>query len=365
MVFLLTVLAFIFVIGVLVLVHEVGHFLFAKLVGIRVEEFGIGLPPRLWYRRRGETVYSLNALPFGGFVKLTGEDEVDSDDPAAFIAKPGWQRFLVLSAGVLMNLLLAVVIFTLIFSFGVPVADRVTIEEVTPNAPAAEVGLTAGDIILRLDGEEVSDGLMLIGKILKKAGQQVSLTVLRQEGELTFELTPRREYPQDQGPMGVAIKTHFVKKTYPLWQAPWVGMREALGLTLAIGQGLVEMVSNFVTKGEIPKDVTGPVGIFQLTGEAAQTGWLALLQLLGLLSLNLGIVNILPIPALDGGRLVFVLVEIITGHRPRARVEHWIHSVGFAILIVLVVLVTIKDLSQIQSVYQFFLHLKAFTPGQK
>jgi regulator of sigma E protease len=357
-----TLIVFALVVGVLVLVHELGHFAAAKLAHIRVEEFGIGLPPRLWSRQKGETVYSLNALPFGGFVRLTGEDGSEAQDPHSFAAKPAWQRLVVLLAGVAMNLLLAVAVFTTVFSLGVPVPEKVTIEGVAPGTPAEKGGLRPGDVVLKFDGEEIHDGLALVDHTTKKLGQEVTLVVLREGEEKSLRVVPRRDYPEDQGPMGVTIKTHFGKHAYPVWQAALVGTKEALTLTAVMVRGIVQMASNWALHGQVPQDVAGPVGIARLTGEAAQAGVLPVLQLLGFLSLNLAIVNVLPLPALDGGRSFFVLVEMITGRRVHPKFERWTHAVGFVFLILLILLITVQDLSRLEPVYNLLSSLKTRLP---
>lgn len=358
----ITVIVFILVIGVLVLVHELGHFTMAKLVGVRVEEFGLGMPPRVWGKRRGETVYSLNLLPFGGFVRLTGEDGQDRQDPRSFASRSTGERFLILAAGIVMNLLLAIVTFTVIFSLGVMVPDSVRIESVVPDSPAAKIGLLPGDQIVKMDGGEIKDGFQLITETAKKLGQEVTLVVLRNGKELTYKIVPRRDFPKDQGPMGVAIKTNFKKEVYPIWKAPFAGIKEALVLTRVMLESLGQMVVNLVKSGQVPQDITGPVGIAQLTGEAARSGPFILFQLLGLLSLNLAIVNALPLPALDGGRAFFVLTEIVTGRRPRPHFEQIIHTLGFAFLIVLIILITIHDLSRIRPVTHLVDSLKLLIP---
>lgn len=359
-----TLVVFISVLGLLILVHEAGHFISAKRVGIRVEEFGFGLPPRVWRKKIGETIYSFNLLPIGGFVKLTGEDEVESDDPASFASKSSAQKGLVLASGVLLNFLLAVLIFSVIFTIGVPTPVRVTIEDIAPQSPAETVGLKKGDRVLAIDEVLVSYGLTLVSYIKKHLGESIVLKILR--GEETFELkvVPRSKFPKDQGPLGVVIRTHFEKKSYPVWQAPFVGTGEALGLTWMMLRGLSTMFWDLVLRGIVPKDVAGPVGVAQLTGEAMSFGKLAVFQLLGFLSLNLALINALPFPALDGGRLLFVGFEAVTGKRAHPKFQKWVHTVGLAFLLILIVLVTIQDVSRILTAQSFFDSVKAALPNK-
>lgn len=361
-----TAIVFILILGVLVLVHEFGHFITAKMLGIKVEEFGFGLPPRIWGKKHGETIYSINWLPIGGFVKLFGEEEAETDlakkqtkevKTRAFFTRSVWQRAIILTAGVFMNFFLAVVIISYLFTTGVFVpTDRVHIEKVLPETPAEEVGLTERDIIKQLTINHqqltIKSGEDLTKATKEHLGKEIKLLILRPEGEIEKEmmvkLVPRKEYPSDQGPMGIVI-SNFEEKRYPLIQAPFVGLQQALflswELTKAIGQTLWKLISF----QPVASDVAGPVGIAQITGEAVRFGRNAVLELLGLLSLNLAIINILPFPALDGGRLLFVAIEGVTGKKIKAHWEHYVHQVGMAILLALIILITINDLVRIFS----------------
>ena len=351
----LTAIFIIIVFFVVVIVHELGHFLAAKKVGIRVEEFGFGLPPRLLKKKIGETVYSLNALPIGGFVKLHGEDDGEDlsltgkkiDPERAFFGKPKWQRALVLVAGVLMNFLLGVLVISFIFTRGVMVpTDRIHIEKVVEKAPAAAAGLESDDIILTIDGREIKKGEDIIGYTSERLGEELTLKIKRGETTKEVKITPRKDYPSGEGPMGVVISS-FEEKKYPLWQAPIFGIWEALKLSGLIAVSFGQIIWQLISSGTVPEGMAGPVGIAQITSEAVKFGPLAVLELMGLISINLVVVNILPLPALDGGRLFFIGVEAITGRRVKPKFERVAHQAGFAFLIFLLALLTYNDLLRI------------------
>jgi len=361
------------------MIHELGHFITAKKLGILVEEFGFGLPPRIWGKKIGETTYSINWLPIGGFVKLYGEDaeeprtkdqELSTKDKKssefsvlssqlekrAFYSRPVWQRIVVLVAGVAMNFILGIVIISYLFTQGVMVpTDRVHIEKIVSGSPAEVAGLKEKDVILKLRTKnqelktidtEIKKSEDLIDTTKEHLGQQIILVVEREGKELELTLTPRKDYPADEGPMGVTISTYEEKK-YSLAQAPILGTKEALILSWELVKGIGTTIWKLISFQPVSKDVAGPIGIAQITGEAVKFGQNAVLELLGLLSLNLAIVNILPFPALDGGRLLFVLIEGATGRRLKATWERYVHQIGMAILLALILLVTINDLIRI------------------
>lgn len=357
---LVTIIVFLLILSVLVIVHEAGHFFVAKLLKIKVEEFGFGLPPRIFGIKYGETLYSLNWLPIGGFVKLYGEDEAGSgsvtlkpkkqstkDIHRAYFSRPKWQKALVVAAGVIMNFLLAVIIISYLYSSaGVPTpSDKVMVSQVIKGAPAQEAGLRAGDQIEEINGKKVISTLALVNVAKQNLGKSIELKVKSKSGkEETLTLVPRKTYPKDQGPMGVAVEQNIIIKKYPLYEAPIVGTKEALKETWLIGSGLVSLVGQLVTKGAVPTDVAGPVGIAQLTGKVIDIGPFAVLSFVSLLSLNLALVNILPIPALDGGRLFFIIVEAVTRKKVNPQMEAMAHTIGMAILLGLIALITLHDL---------------------
>ncbi len=364
----MTILVFLIILTILVLVHEAGHFLVARFFNIKVEEFGIGFPPRLWGKKIGETLYSVNWLPIGGFVKLYGEDEAGAgrlkvdkvlnfknprlrDLDRAFFAKPWWQRFLVGIAGVFMNFVLAVVIFSFIFAVvGVSVAgNKVIVTQVVKGSPSEMAGLRAGDTIQFINSLKITSTAQLITETKKHLGEKLVLKVLTDGKQKSVEITPRIDYPKNQGPMGVAVSQNAEVKKYPWYEAPVVGVEEAIKMSWLIVVSLGTVVSQIVTQGVVPKDVAGPVGIAQLTGQVVQVGPLAVLSLISLLSLNLAILNILPIPALDGGRLFFILIEGITRRKVHPKFESYVHAAGMVILLALILLVTLHDITRLIS----------------
>lgn len=359
----ITIIAFIATLSILVLVHEFGHFILAKKFGIKVEEFGIGFPPRAFGKKIGETVYSINWLPVGGFVKLYGEDSAGGgkvgskevtglkgkiDINRAFYARPLWQRMSVVVAGVIMNFLLAVVLISFLFaSQGVPLpSDKVIISEIAPNSPAQVSGIQKGDKVIKINDTVIKDPEMFISETKKVRGELVTLTLLRNGQEVTTKLTPRVNAPKNQGAMGVSITGIEVKK-YSWFEAPFYGTIEAGKFSLLILGGLGTMVTDLVTQGLKPEGVAGPIGVAQLTGEAVKAGWFALLWFAALLSLNLAVLNILPIPALDGGRFFFMIIEMVTGRKVSPKYEAYAHGVGLVLLLGLMLFITIADVSRL------------------
>ena len=333
-----------------------------------MEEFGIGLPPRLIGIQRGETMYSINALPIGGFVKLFGEEGEEEGSrfkvqgsklKRAFFTRPIWQRAVVLLAGVAMNFLLAIAVLSFLFTQGVFVpTDRVTIEKVEEGSPAEEAGLKEGDVIRKIQDYpgrsstqdnpviEIKSAEKLINLTKEHLDEEIELVVLRGEEELTFKITPRKDPPEGQGAMGIAI-TDFEERTYPWYKAPFWGTYEAFKLSGVLVKGLGQTLWRLITFQPIKEQVAGPVGIAQITGKAVKFGKMAVLELLGLLSLNLAVINILPFPALDGGRLLFVGIEATTGKKIRAKWERITHQIGMTILLALILLVTVNDVLRI------------------
>lgn len=361
-----TIISFIIILSVLVLIHELGHFLVAKKLGIKVEEFGIGFPPRAYGKKIGETIYSINWLPVGGFVKLYGEDDAgggkpqvqssklkvkssgEEDESRAFYTHPLWQRMLVVTAGVIMNVILAIILISFLFATqGVPLpTDKIIVTEVSHNSPAEMAGLKKGDKVVEIDGKKISDTNVFISETKKLKGHEVTLNVERDGHAFTTKLTPRINAPKNEGAMGVAITNIEVKK-YTWYEAPVFGTIEAAKFSWMIVTGLVSMVVDFVAHGVKPQGVAGPIGVAQLTGEAVQAGWFAVLWFVSLLSLNLAVLNILPIPALDGGRFFFMIIEMVTGKKVNPKYEAYAHAAGLVLLLGLMVLITILDVSRL------------------
>jgi regulator of sigma E protease len=343
------ILVFLVILGALILLHELGHFVLAKRAGVKVEEFGIGFPPRLFAVRRGETDYSLNLIPLGGFVRMLGEE--DPTAPRSFAAAPRIWRIAILAAGASMNILAAVFLFTAAYASGWPSVTKsdVVISEVLPDSPASQAGLQPGDVIQAINGQSVQQTSQLQGLIGSRLGKPTPLQIGRNNQTLTVTVTPRSTWPPDQGPIGIAIEDHALRYEpvyYSLPKAFVLGAArtaETLFATLS--------VPVLVLRGLLPADVArpiGPLGIYQVTSQAAtqtvQTGWwYPVLSVAGLISAGLGLANLLPIPGLDGGRLLFVVIEAVRGQRISPRRESMIHFAGLAFLVSVVIVVTYFD----------------------
>ena len=334
------------VLSVIVLAHELGHFITAKAVGVRVEEFGLGFPPRVLSFKRGETRYSLNAIPFGGFNKLAGEE--DPKVPGSLASKSIGARLLVLSAGSLMNFLLPLLLFSI--AFMVPhnlVMGQVMVKEVAPNSPAAVAGIESGDIILRLNEKPVHNITELQRYLYLNLGNEVTLLIKHIDSTTeAVKLTPRWKPPEGQGATGILITMPtptIISYSHPFWKAVPLGMTEFIQTSVLYKNGIISLII-----GAAPATVMGPIGIAQLTGEIAQTGISPLLEIAALISLILAIVNLFPLPALDGGRIAFVLLEWVRrGKRVSAKTEGLVHYIGFAMLMAAMLLITYQDIIRI------------------
>ena len=350
----LSVFTFIIVLSVLVLVHELGHFIVARKNGIWVEEFGIGYPPRIWGKKVGETLYSINLLPLGGFVRLHGEQTEDgvTKPDRAFINKSKKARFAVLSAGVVMNFLLSVVCFAIFYSFsGVPKeTDKVIISGVVKDAPADTAGIKSSDVILSVDGVLLYTLDEFSNLISESKGREVELEILDSSGEKrSVKIVPRVDVPKDEGPLGVLI-TQTEIYFPPVWQRPFIGVyygfKDALFWGKQVFVGLYTMMSGLV-RGSVPEDIAGPVGIYAMTSEIAKVGILPLINFLGIFSVNLAVVNFLPIPALDGGRFLFIVLEKLLGRKVLPKAEAAIHGAGMALLLLLMLVITFVEVKRL------------------
>lgn len=359
----MTVIIFITVLIILVLVHEFGHFLASKLFGVKVEEFGIGFPPRLAGIKKGETVYSLNALPLGGFVKIFGDEGDNKNDPHSYASRPAWQRAIILCAGVCFNILFAFFIFWIGFSTGFPsalgnedagatiVANSVQILQVSPKSPAEKAGIQAGDNILEVKSEKlkIKSEVTTVDDVLKftneQKGQNIILTIKRGDEILEKEVLVRENPPPNEGSIGFSLANIALAK-YPWYQALPKAFIFTFQTMWLLVVGIAGLLKNLIITGEGAGDIAGPVGIAVMTGQFYTLGMPYLLGFIGLISINLAVLNVLPIPALDGGRLLFVIIEKIKGSPLKQETESKIHAVGFIILIMLILLVTIKDILQ-------------------
>ena len=356
----LTAIIFIIVLGILVLAHEFGHFYVAKKAGMRVDEFGFGFPPRIFGIKRGETVYSINWIPFGGFVKIYGESGEGEGDPRSFISKPAGQKAKVIVAGVLMNFLLAAVLLGFGNFLGLRIGlvgdesftardIKIQIIQVARNSPAEDAGLKTLDeiIVLRRNADSIRpEKIEEVQEFVNKyAGQEIILTVARNGGDIDLNLVPRKNPPAGEGALGVNLaKTGVV--SYPWYESIWRGFRDAGVMAANIAMALGTFFKNIFISSKLIGDVSGPIGIAVLTGQAAGLGFNYLLQFVALLSINLAVLNIIPFPALDGGRLLFIGIEKLKGSPVSSRVEGFVNAAGFAFLIALMIWITIKDVTK-------------------
>jgi len=343
---------FVVALSILVLVHELGHFLAAKITGVKVEEFGLGLPPKIFSKKWKGTVWSLNWLPIGGFCKLYGEDS-GGKGSEAFNQKNPWQKALIVLGGVMMNLLLAIAIFTAVYSIaGVPVeTDKVAIIGVAKGSPAEMAGLKEKDIVLKVNDLEIKKGSELTEEVGKYKGETVKLRITNYELQIEkdIEVQVRENPPEGEGSMGIAISNTIMQKIkwYEFYKGIGAGFKEAYYWGEIIASGVGKMVGG-ILRGQMPKDVAGPVGMFQATSSIKQNqGILAVIHFFGIVSVNLAIVNVLPFPALDGGRIIFVIYEMIFRKKANQKFEALVNNIGMAILLTLIVTITVGDVIRV------------------
>ena len=342
-------------------VHELGHFWVARRNNIKVEEFAFGLPllPRIFSRKRGETEYSIYPVPLGGFVRMLGEDG-DSQDKRSFAAKPAGVRARVLVAGVLMNFILAYVILTVCFLFNMPpmalcakdypgaqFQNRVTLEAVVEGRPANQAGLKTGDRITRIADTPIECSTQVSATLKQHAGQSVPVVAERNGQALAVNVTPAPAGDVNAGRIGVAPADNYEGLDYPVWAAPLIAAQESAAISVATVAALGDVFANLFTKASVPEGVAGPVGIAKLTGDIIDNGPMVIARFIALISLSLAVFNLLPIPALDGGRLLFVGIEKLRGNKPvTPRIESAIHLAGFAFLIIFIVIITYFDVTR-------------------
>ncbi|KPU28180.1 zinc metalloprotease [Caloranaerobacter sp. TR13] len=328
----LTAIAAILVFFLVVIFHEFGHFIVAKMVDIKVHEFSIGMGPRLTSIRKGETEYSIRILPIGGYVRMEGEDEV-SNDLRSFNNKPILSRAAVLFAGAFMNFVLAILVFSIIaYVIGMPTT---TIEKITPNFPAENSGLKKGDKIVQINDKTITKWEEIVTEINKGENKKLEIIVLRGNEKKKFIVKPMLNKESNRFMIGITPKA---KKS--IIYSVEVGIKRTIFI--------ISMMFKFfemLFKGNInTKDIVGPVGIIYMVGEAAKVGILSVLSLTGLISVNLGFFNLLPIPALDGSRLMFLFIESIRKKPIEPEKEGFIHFIGFVFLMILMVIIVYKDI---------------------
>lgn len=327
----------------LILIHEFGHFITAKLLGMKVEEFGIGFPPRLWKKRFGETEYSVNLLPFGGFVRLQNED---GSGKGGFGDEPARKKTPVILAGIFMNLLLGWLLLSIVFAIGAP--QHLMILEVAPDSPASIAGLLAGDVVSNLKAGELNlaDPISSQGFTeAVKGASEIILGIERGSEKMDIKLAPRLNPPKGQGPLGVNItETGFAAQ--PISNALVSGFTEVWETSKMVVEGLVMFFGQLFTAPRSIENVAGPVGIVFIAAQATSLGFIYLIQLLALISINLAVLNLLPFPALDGGRFLFLVIEKIIRRPISKKFQIWVNGAGFAVLIFLMIFITIKDIGR-------------------
>ncbi len=336
-----TLVASIIIFGLLIFFHEFGHFIVAKKVGIGVLEFAIGFGPKIISFERDGTRYSLRALPLGGFCRLMGEDPEEAEKEGSFQGKPLWDRVAVIVAGPLMNFVLAGLLFFLIyfFIFGVPVTPSTRIGEVLPEGEAAKAGLEAGDEIKTINEREMDNWNEVVSIINNNPEREIIISFERNDSYMDVNVVPRREPQTGDGLIGIAPET----RKYALFSSIGMGISNTWWFT----QFIVVSIGDIIT-GQAEADVAGPIGIVQMVGEVAETGVSNLMTLAAILSIHLGLLNLLPIPALDGSRLMFFLLEGIRGKPVDPNKESFIHFIGFTLLILLMVFIAFSDLARLE-----------------
>ncbi len=361
-----SIFVFIFILFLLVLMHEWGHFKAARFFGIKVDEFGIGFPPKIISKKKGETEYSLNWIPLGGFVKIHGESGEDKDNPRSFISKPVWQRMIVVMAGVFMNFIFAVLILSLSYFFGAPqlfdsdlsgaksIKNDFLVLRVAEGSPAYNAGIQIGDRVIFVADKNKKEVIKVSNvKEVREAVQNFSgdeiLIGIKRDGKLKEILVkPKKE--EGRYVIGIFSKD-FKVVSYPLHIAFYKGFTDSLKITEAFFVELGKMIKGIFVSGEESQadKMVGPVGIGEIIYKSLLLGFPYLLQIVFLISLNLAIINALPFPALDGGKFAFLLMEGIIGRPIPAKVENFVHALGFALLILLIIFVTFKDISRLIS----------------
>lgn len=345
----MTFIYFVLVLSITIFVHELGHYIFAKRAGIYVYEFAIGMGPRIFSKKRknDETIYAIRLIPLGGFVQMAGEEvEADENIPKEkrLQSKTWSQRFMAVISGVLFNFIFAVLLlFILGLCYGSPVTKPI-IGGLESGYPGAESGLNKGDLILSIDGKKViSWDDVLVELELYKSGEILRFRVEKADGSVkTLDITPKKVVEDKETVYKIGISP-LTKREYGLISA----IKYSFVKTGALFKTMFEVIKSLVTGDLGIKKLSGPVGIYQIVGASAEAGFDSVLYLIAFLSINIGFVNLLPVPAFDGGRLIFLIIEKIKGSPVNSKVENYIHAVGFVFLIGFFILITWNDISKI------------------
>jgi len=358
----MTVIIFLIVLAVLIFVHELGHFLFARMCGIRVDAFKIGFGPKILSWGSGETEYGINLIPFGGYVKIHGEDPDDEslngpDASRSFARKSRWQQAIVLLAGVFFNVLFAWILYVGLFAHGVTATtdgfekysadfsnERIMVTDVLPGSPAAMAGLTAGDVIEGVGSGQSHQSVENIqSAIYASDGKSLGIEYSRAGQSLTANIVPVQGLVPDKYAIGIAMN-EVVDMRLPFFTAIYEGAHYTGIMLEQTAVGLYSFVANIFQGTANFSDIAGPVGIAGIVGSAARMGFTYLLMITALISINLAIVNLIPFPALDGGRVLFVVIEGIIRRRISPKFTNTVNTVGFVLLMIIMVIVTYKDI---------------------
>jgi regulator of sigma E protease len=363
----MSVIIFLVIIAVLVFVHELGHFLMAKKFGVRVDEFGLGFPPTIWKKKVGETTYSINAIPFGGFVKIFGENPDGEsisgpDSGRSFVNIAKWKQALVLASGVLFNVIFAWLLFSIAYMSGMTTVvsekeqnyvqnKHVAVLDVLTGSPADAAGLKAGDQLVALSSVgKATTTIMAVAQVQDAVkasqGKPVAFAVKRDGGEIFLSTIPKTGVTGDVYAIGVSMDL-VGTVVLPPHRAVWEGAQLAGSIFVGIAKNLYTLAHNAVIGQGDFSQVSGPVGIARLAGDASKLGFIYLLSFTGFISLNLAVLNLIPFPALDGGRILFVAIEAIRRKAISPAVANMTNAVGFGILILLMLFLTYRDILKI------------------
>lgn len=354
----MTILISLILLAVLIFVHELGHFISAKLCGVRVDAFAIGFGPKIFKKKIGEVVYSLNLIPFGGYVKIFGENPDDEsingiDKDRSFVNKNKLQQIFILSAGVLFNFIFAWILVSMSFMNGVPAGidsyekyankisdQRIIITHISDNSPAQKAGLIAGDRLVIGSTDEI------INKISNSEGKEVEIKYIRDSKESTVKVIPEKGMSGDKYAIGIAMENIGILKL-PFFTSIYEGFIYTVSTIKTIFVELAKLIAGIFTGSSSMENIAGPVGIVGMIGDATRIGFTNLIMFAAVISINLGVLNLIPFPALDGGRIFFVIIEAIIRKPIKPNIANVFNAIGFAILMLLIVVVTFKDITKL------------------